>query len=159
MDADQDQAMGLLTLPGTTYTYAETRRISPERSTETYWRWRYHIAEQIAAETDPVRFGVKAFYLLGSTKNATAGPGSDINILIHFDGGAEQRQALTNWLDGWSRCLSEVNFSQTGYPSDGLLDVHIITDEDIAKGDSYAQKINAVTDAVKELPVGTARKK
>jgi pyruvate,water dikinase len=37
---------------------------------------------------------------------------------------------------------------------DGLLDVHIITDEDIAKKSSYAAKIDAVTDAAKPLPLG-----
>jgi pyruvate, water dikinase len=160
MDADHDQAMGLLALPGGSGSFGsgEARRSKPERTTESYWRWRYRMAEQIASERAPARFGVKAFYLLGSTKNATAGPGSDINILVHFIGSAEQRDALSNWLDGWSRCLSEINFAQTGYQSAGLLDVHIITDEDIVKGDSYAQKINAVTDAVKELPLGTPRK-
>ena len=36
-----------------------------------------------------------------------------------------------------------------------LLDVHLVTDEDIASGDSYAAKIGAVTDAARELRLGT----
>lgn len=150
--------MGLLTLPGTTFVYSETRRATVERTTESHWRWRYRMAEQIASEIDAEKFGVKAFYLFGSTKNATAGSGSDIDILIHFKGSHAKREALSNWLDGWSRCLAEVNFAQTGYQSTGLLDVHIITDEDIAAKNSYAVKIGAVTDAVKELPVGRRRR-
>ena len=157
MNADQDQAMGLLTLPGTTFVYSETRRTTVERTTESHWRWRYRMAEQIAAEIDAEKFGVKAFYLFGSTKNATAGSGSDIDILIHFKGSHAKREALTNWLEGWSRCLAEMNFAQTGYQTSGLLDVHIITDEDIAAKNSYAVKIGAITDAVKELPVGRRR--
>ena len=47
-----------------------------------------------------------------------------------------------------------MNYIRTGYKSDGLLDVHIVTDEDIAKKTSYAVKIGAVTDAARELPLG-----
>jgi len=46
-----------------------------------HWRWRYRMAERIAARLDPRRFGVKGFYLIGSTKNATAGAASDIDLL------------------------------------------------------------------------------
>ena len=35
-----------------------------------------------------------------------------------------------------------------------MLDVHFVTDTDIAKRSSYAAKINAVTDAARELPLG-----
>jgi hypothetical protein len=34
-----------------------------------------------------------------------------------------------------------------------LLDVHIVTDEDIAQHNSYAAKIGAVTDPARELPM------
>ena len=39
-----------------------------------------------------------------------------------------------------------------------LLDVHIITDEDVEKRTSFAAKIGAVTDAALELSVGTAER-
>jgi hypothetical protein len=109
------------------------------------------MAERIAAQLDGERFGVKALYVFGSTKNATAGPGSDIDLLLHFCGNEEQKQALVLWLEGWSLCLAEINFSRTGYPSDGLLDYHLLTDEDIEKKTSYAVKIGAVTDAARRL--------
>ncbi len=38
----------------------------------------------------------------------------------------------------------------------GLLEVHIITDDDIERGTSFAAKIGAVTDAALELPLGKA---
>lgn len=55
------------------------------------------------------------------------------------------------WLEGWSKCLDEINFHKTGYRSGGLLDAHIVTDEDIANKTSYAIKIGAVTDAARPL--------
>ena len=38
----------------------------------------------------------------------------------------------------------------------GLLDVHIITDDDIDRSTTFAAKIGAVTDAAIELPLGKA---
>ena len=115
------------------------------------------MAEHIASELNPGRFGVEAFYLLGSTKNATAAPASDIDLLIHFRGDPQQREALSLWLDGWSLCLAEVNYLRTGYKTPGLLDVHIITDEDIANRTSFALKIGAVTDAALPLTLTHSR--
>ena len=95
-------------------------------------------------------------YVIGSTKNATAGPSSDIDLMIHFGGNDDQRRDLEIWLHGWSLCLGEVNYLRTGYANRELLDVHIITDEDITRQTSYASKIGAVTDAALELSLGTA---
>jgi predicted nucleotidyltransferase len=96
-------------------------------------------------------------YVFGSTKNATAGPNSDIDLLVHFAGTPEQRKDLETWFEGWSLSLAEINYLRTGYTSDGLLDVHIITDEDIARKNSYASKIGAVTDPARPLPLGKGR--
>jgi hypothetical protein len=112
------------------------------------------MAERVAAELDPERFGVKGFYVYGSAKNATAGPGSDIDLLVHFAGSPEQRRELELWLEGWSLCLAEINYLRTGYRSAGLLDVQILTDADIERQTSYAAKIGAVTDAARRLPLG-----
>ena len=118
-----------------------------------HWRWRFRMAQRIAAQMDPKQFGVKAFYLIGSTKNATAGPASDIDILLHFQGDEGQRKDLALWLEGWSGCLAEINFLRTGYRSDGLLDVHLVTDKDIAERSSFAAKIDAITDPARRLPM------
>jgi hypothetical protein len=89
--------------------------------------------------------------VFGSTKNATAGPGSDIDLIAHFRGTEPQRERLEAWLSGWSLCLGEVNYLRTGYRTPELLDVHIVTDEDIEKKSSFAVKIGAVTDAARPL--------
>lgn len=125
----------------------------PKSQVNSYWRWRLHMAELIASRLDGRRFGVKGFYLLGSTKNATAGAASDIDILVHFRGTEKQRKELCLWLEGWSLSLAEMNYLRTGYSTDGLLDVHIITDKDVANKTSYAVKIGAVTDAARPLPL------
>ena len=152
MNADLDQAVGFLASPQKTGSIeSETEFI--DRGTNEHWRWRFRMAQRIAADLDPQEFGVKAFYLIGSTKNATAGPASDIDILLHFQGNEEQAKELMLWLEGWSRCLAEINFLRTGYRTDGLLDVHLVTDRDIAERSSFAVKIDAITDPARKLPM------
>ena len=153
MNADLDQAVAFLSPPQKVVGPIESDADVNERGTDEHWRWRFRMAQKIAAELDPLKFGVSAFYLFGSTKNATAGPASDIDILLHFQGSEEQRKDLTLWLEGWSRCLGEINFLRTGYRSDGLLDVHLVTDKDIAARSSFAVKIDAITDPARRLPM------
>jgi hypothetical protein len=153
MNADLNQAVGFLSSPQTTSPEQSAVVESADRAADDHWRWRLRMAQRIAAQMDPEKFGVKAFYVFGSTKNATAGPGSDIDLLIHFGGTEQQRENLRLWLDGWSACLGEMNFLRTGYKSAGLLDVHLITDGDIAARSSYAVKIDAITDAARKLPM------
>ena len=154
MNADLNEAVGLLSEPSAEVPRGTEGEVYEERQTGDYWPWRLRMAEHIASVLDPDRFGVEGFYIFGSTKNATAGPGSDIDILIHFRGTDEQRRDLEVWLEGWSLSLAQLNYLKTGYKSDGLLDVHIVTDEDIAKKTSYASKIGAITDPARPLNMG-----
>lgn len=156
MNAEIDQAVGFLAPPMKETVQVESSIATLGRTGDEHWRWRYRMAQRIAAQLDPRQFGVKAFYLIGSTKNATAGPGSDIDILLHFEGTEDQRRELKLWLEGWSRCLAEMNFLRTGFRSEGLLDVHLITDKDISGRSTYAVKIDAVTDPARKLPMKTA---
>jgi len=153
MNADLEEAVGILTKPSKSIDVVRPKGLSPTPTADDYWRWRMAITRKIAGQLDPAEYGIKAFYVFGSTKNATAGPGSDIDILIHFNGSEKQKANLLLWLDGWSRCLAEMNYLRTGYKSDGLLDIHLVTDEDIRKKTSYAVKIGAITDAARELPM------
>ena len=130
-----------------------------EAAQDQHWRWRLRFAERIAASLDAERFGVKAVYVIGSTKNATAGPASDLDLIVHVGGSAEPREALEAWFHGWSVALAEMNYLRTGYRSDGLLDVHYVTDDDFALRTSFAIKIGAVTDAARPLPLVARRSK
>jgi hypothetical protein len=151
MNADLGEALGFIATPVAKEKSEEGAREPSETASEDHWHWRLRMAERIAAQLDPDRFGVKSMYVFGSTKNATAGPGSDIDLLIHFQGSEEQQRQLVLWLEGWSLCLAEMNFSRTGYKSDGLLDYHLLSDTDIANKTSYAVKIGAATDAARQL--------
>jgi predicted nucleotidyltransferase len=151
MNGDLDEAVAVLAEPDSALASAPTPVQTTATVPDDCWRWRLEMAEALAAKTDPEHFGVEAIYVFGSTKNATAGPGSDIDLLVHFNGTQQQQTELQRWLDGWSQCLDELNYLRTGHRSRGLLDVHFVTDEDIRKKTSYAVKIGAVTDAAREL--------
>jgi len=151
MNSELGEAVGILSRREEGIGAPEEKEAFEDAQPENYWRWRHRMAERIAMQLDGEIYGVKNMYLFGSTKNGTAGPASDIDLLVHFNGTAAQREALIKWLEGWSLCLDEVNYLRTGYRSGGLLDFHVITDEDIAKKTSYAVKINAVTDAARPL--------
>lgn len=156
MNGDADEALAVFAEPSPEpleAPFRDAEAVAPERGTDSHWRWRLQSVERMAELLDPSRFGVKAMYLFGSTKNATAGPQSDIDLLIHFTGTPSQSKELLAWLEGWSLCLSHLNFLRTGYKSDGLLDVHLVTDEDIRKRTSYAVKIGAATDAARPIPL------
>jgi len=150
MNGDQDRAVALLAAPAALSEVSQDRRREHE-AREFHWRWRLHMSERVAAQLDPERFGVRAMYLIGSTKNATCGAGSDIDLLVHYDGAEEHHRALTAWFEGWSLSLAELNFLRTGVKTAGLLDVHYITDDDVRRKTSFAAKVGAVTDAARPL--------
>ena len=66
---------------------------------DVHWIWRNEMVNTIAEKLDFEKFGIEAFYLIGSTKNATSGPGSDIDILIHFAGNEVQKNELKAWFE------------------------------------------------------------
>ena len=73
MNADLDQAIAFLSQPRQKAGTIESEAEVVDRGTNEHWRWRFRMAQRIAADLDPRKFGVNAFYLIGSTKNATAG--------------------------------------------------------------------------------------
>jgi hypothetical protein len=156
MNADLDEAVAYFTTSDAHQVRASEADTGVLQEPLQYWRWRLRMAERIASDLDADQFGVEALYLFGSVKNATAGPGSDIDLLVHFQGDQRRRSELLQWFEGWSLCLAEMNYMRTGYRTDGLLDVHLVTDEDIARKSSYAVKIGAITDPARKLSLGKA---
>lgn len=149
MNADLEKAVAYLSSASNSketsdYETAEVEVI--EDREDQGWKWRHYMAEQIAERMDMHTYGVKGIYLFGSTNNCSARCNSDIDLIIHFDGTDEQKEQLSGWLEGWSIALSQMNYLKTGYQSDGLLDVHYVTDQDIANKTSYAIKINSIYD-------------
>jgi pyruvate,water dikinase len=116
-----------------------------------HWLWRQRMADRLAIELDGSALGVVALYLFGSTKNATAGPDSDLDLIVHIRGTDQQRRELSAWLDGWSKSLDEANFLRTGKRQGDLLDIHYVTDADLAARTSFAARIGALSDAARPL--------
>jgi predicted nucleotidyltransferase len=152
MNADLDEAIAFLSSDSRSDSKTSAD-VKMELPSEDHWRWRFRMTERIAAAIDPKVYGVKGFYIIGSTKNATAGPNSDIDVIVHIEGDPEKEKILLSWLDGWGKCLSELNYLKTGYKIDPMLDIHIITDDDVKNKTSFAVKIGAITDAARELPL------
>lgn len=93
-------------------------------SPSVHWRWRQNYVEALARCLSSETFSVSNIYLGGSTESGNAGPGSDIDLYLVFTGTAEQKVELEAWLRGWSLCLAELSFQQTGYSfSGGILNI------------------------------------
>ena len=113
--------------------------------------WRTLKIEEIAQALDPELYGIQGVYLIGSTKDGSAGPTSDIDLLVHFKGSEEQKDKLMAWFDEWGKKLAKENKERTGFETDDLLDVHIITDEDIKKKSSWASHITSPYQTVRKI--------
>ncbi|MBZ5495379.1 MAG: nucleotidyltransferase domain-containing protein [Acidobacteriia bacterium] len=151
MNADQEEAVGMLAMSGEVESPPAPQAEPASRLPDDNSRWRIRMAQKIAAELDAGRFGVKGVYVIGSTKNGTAGPEADIDLIVHFDGTPAMKHELEIWLEGWSLALAEMNYLRTGYKRKGLLDVRIVTQQEIAKQTGFAAKIGAVTDPARCL--------
>lgn len=158
MNADLDRAVAMLAPP---HPHGE-RHIEGRRGpdggggtsvSDDPRRWRIHVAERIAAEADVDRFGLKGMWLVGSSKDGTAGPASDVDLIVHSEDDPAKREALSTWLDGWSLCLSELNYLRTGMRTKRILDVHFLSDSDFSRGTSWAAKVKAVKDPARSLPL------
>ncbi len=151
MNSDQEQAVGILSSPSSDVAVEQEHKDIFDYNPSDHWRWRMKMAEKIASELDAERFFVKGIYVFGSTKNAVSGPGSDIDLIVHYDKEKCDLSDLSFWFEGWSLALSEMNYLRTGYKAQGILDIHYVSDDDILSKSSYASKIGAVTDAARPL--------
>jgi pyruvate, water dikinase len=118
-----------------------------------HWSWRMQKVEDIAETLDSELYGVESLYLIGSTKEGTAGPASDIDLLVHFKGTEEQKDKLLAWFNKYGKKLDEENKERTGLKTHNLLDIHIITDEDIRKKDTWSTHITSPYMSVKKIPL------
>ncbi|MCB0806026.1 MAG: nucleotidyltransferase domain-containing protein [Bacteroidales bacterium] len=118
-----------------------------------HWKWRLMMVEALAKQLNFDHFGIKGLYLIGSTKEATAGPASDIDLLIHVDEPNLKKAELHAWLEGWSLCLDEINFNRTGNRTGGLIETHMITDTDIKNKTSFAVMLHSLSNSAKPIKV------
>jgi hypothetical protein len=119
---------------------------------DAHWKWRLEMANLIAEKLDFAKFNIAGVYLIGSTKNAVAGPCSDIDLIVHFKGNEQQKNELTAWIEGWGLALSEMNFIKTGFKCDNsLIDLHLVNDDDINNKTSYAVMIGHTSNSARLL--------
>lgn len=109
-----------------------------------HWQWRKKMAQEIACLTDYLKYGIQDMYLIGSTREATAGPSSDLDLLVHIEGSKNQKESFKEYIDGWSKSLAIINMQKTGYDlrKEGLIDLHIISGEDFKNKNSFASMID-----------------
>lgn len=153
MNADLNKAVGILSPPSSPLESAELSTGIMESLTSEHWRWRMDMAEKIALQIDAKRFGVKNMFILGSTSSTRAQEGSDIDLLINFNGNGKQKRELESWLEGWSLCLDEMNYLKTGYKAGGLLDIHFASDEEMQDQNKLAKKFSFDLENMKELTI------
>jgi predicted nucleotidyltransferase len=151
MNADQDEAVGVLQPAESDGPVAMAEVEAPLHEPFQYWRWRYRMAERMVRAMDPEKYGIAGVYLYGSVREGTADPESDIDLLVHFTGTVEQRELATEYFRGWSGALIEMNYSRTGVRVEQMLDITFVTDEEIAEGNGVAGRINATTNPARKL--------
>ncbi len=154
MNADREKAVAMMADPSAALRASFDQTAATRREEGGHAGWRRRMAEQIAFHCDAERWGVRAVYLFGEPRAGAAGPASPIKLAVHFQGTPQQRKELEVWLEAWSVSLAEMNFLRTGFHAEGLLDVHILSGEDIKGPGSVAAKVNAPPDGVQELPLG-----
>lgn len=118
-----------------------------------HWVWRMDKVRELADQLNPERYGVVALYVFGSTQEGTAGPKSDIDLLVHIRGSKEQQEDLLAWFEEKDKVLCQENEKRTGMKTELILDVHLITDEDIKNNTSWACHLHAQTGAAKPVPL------
>ncbi len=150
MNADENKAVAVLTPPEK----GKSTLLIPEmhHHTEDDYRWRSRMAERIAQQLNGEKFGVSHIYLAGSTAKSTAKPASDIDLVVRIKGSKAQKAMLLTWLEGWSLCLDEINYIRTGFKAGGLLDIHLIENNNQKQEKEILSKLNIKSlDDLKEL--------
>ncbi len=118
-----------------------------------HWSWRMKKTHEIAAALDPSAYNVKAMYIIGSTKDGSAGPASDIDLIVHFNGNEEQKEKLIDWFEKWDKHISRENQERTGIETDAILDVHFVTDEDIKNKTPWATHLVSRYESARKIPL------
>ncbi len=154
MNADRELAVGFFAPPEAAVRTACAGGPAGAREDEDGSRWRQRMAERVAYHCGGQRWGVRGVYYLDESEGAEIDPSAPIRLVLHFLGGGRQRKEIETWLQGWSLSLAEMNYFRTGFHSEGLLDVHFLTDEKVRGEKDVAARLKVASDAVRELPLG-----
>ncbi|MBN1389444.1 MAG: nucleotidyltransferase domain-containing protein [Candidatus Thermoplasmatota archaeon] len=113
--------------------------------------WRLKKIEEVLSDMDAKSLGVEEIYLIGSVKENRAGPASDIDLIVLFNGSRTQFERLEDFMQEWSEKLDEENFHRTNTRTGGLIDLHVVTHQDIADRTPWASHIRSIYDPARKL--------
>lgn len=132
MNADDDEAIAFITDRTTQTTYTLEESSSAHISVHEALQWRWSIAEHFAKSVDKIKYGIQSIYLFGTVFNNSASANSDIDMLVISDNIELTRGEFFTWLDGWNQALSQVNFHKYGIHINKMIDLHIVSSEEIS---------------------------
>jgi len=155
MNGDRGLAVALFSEPGATGRVMQEPNLACPPGMDEHSCWRLRMAERIALNCEPERWGVRAMFVFGSAVSSTAGPDSKLHLLVHCQGRPRQRRELETWLHGWSLALAETNHMRSGIRIDGLLDVHYESGEKDVDIGAAAAMVNLPVQAIKELSLSS----
>lgn len=113
--------------------------------------WRTRMAEAFAQSIDMKKYNIYAVYLAGSVFKGDATPESDINLIIHSNAEQSIKEDFLKWANGWDSALKSINYNRTGFQLDHILDIAIVSDEDIDANQFYYDLLNPALRLSKKL--------
>jgi hypothetical protein len=129
MNADEEEALAILTNPSTQAIYQGHDNIEESKLFEDNHLWRKKMAELFASGINKARFGISKAFVLKNSVEKKSNLQAGIDIYIHFEGNNEQKAELTTWIDGWSNALSCIYKQKTGYKIEKFLNVKFVTND------------------------------
>lgn len=121
--------------------YLSSEKEQKELQLEEPWEKRWKFIEKMLDALNFNKYGIRAIYLFGTVYNRTAKESSDIDLLVHYDGGQENLIALKAWFEPWNFLLQEIIFTTTGFRLKKALDVHYVTDAECNEQNYYFVEI------------------
>jgi predicted nucleotidyltransferase len=103
-----------------------------------HWKWLFGRAEDFATAIPLEDFGIHSVWLIGSVKSGMAGPCSDIDLVIHYDGNESNAEKIHIFTNGFASAVRVWRFNKdrTGNTR-SMIDVHLVTDQDIMNKTSF----------------------
>ena len=149
MNGDLDEAAAIFSRPGFDLAdpgAEEDAAEGEEPLVDRLAQWQEQMAERIAAETDPVRFGIDALYHRGD-------PNERIILLVQFSDAGTQRDAFRLWLEGWDHGLREQFLHLTGHRPQRILDARFLTGDEARGEKGRAAGIGADANPARPLAI------
>ena len=100
-----------------------------------HWEWRHDVINDIEVNIKGLKdeFGIKKLYYLSPKNERETRADTLINFIAIAENDEKKRCTLQAWFDGWSKCLSLVNFQKTQFRTEDLIKIHVFEEENQEK--------------------------